>query len=349
MPELPSQLRRPLGVQLIALRGRVVLRAATLCLTLVSSSVVISVLLLELLPRFVLGWSVGLTATLAVGSAVGALLAAQALRNEAWPGMHEAALWLESAGRGNGALATAVSAAGQGPFMPHVAREAQRFLAGGSRENARPLLPLPLLVGAPVATMAALLLMLVALSAPEQQVSEAPGAQPATSKAYSAVDVGATRDASDAEAREAAMRLQKAATALRDQAANMRDAGNERDAERALAQAREALKAAAGDNPKAVAAALATLPQRAGETDPERKAAAASLESAAAKLESQAGGTRSGERDSGGTGTFDAGAAELKFAPLPPLQRSGSVQAAELATQSGARRAMVARAREALK
>lgn len=348
MPELPSHLRRPLGVQLIALRGRVMLRAATLCLTLVSSSVLVSVLLLELLPRYVLGWSVGLAATLAVGLAVGALLAAQALRNETWPGMHEAALWLESAGRGNGALATAVSA-GQGPFMPHVAREAQRFLAGGSRENARPLLPLPLLVGAPVATMAALLLTLAALSAPEQHTSEIPGTQPATSKAYSAVDVGATRDASDAEARDAAMRLQKAATALRDQAANMRDAGNERDAERALAQAREALKAATGDNPKAVAAALAMLPQRAGETEPERKAAAASLESAAAKLESQAGGTRPGERDSGGTGTFDAGAAELKFAPLPPLQSSGSVQAAELATQSGARRAMVARAREALK
>lgn len=346
--DLPPALARALALRLQGLRARVVLRGAAIALMLTASCVVISVLMLELLPRYVLGWTPGSGVGLAAGCAAGLTLACYALRRETWPRLQEAALWLEAAGHGNAALATAVSVPGQGPFMGRVSQEALGYLQQSDRFEARPILPLHVLVGAPVSLLAALLLSFVVLASSADS-ADTPAQQAKASRAYSAVDVGADRDAEDVAALQQAMRLQKAAATARDQAANVRAAGSTEEAQKALDAAREALRAS-GESSMAAGAAIDSVPEQVGKTAQDREAAAKAIEAAAASLESSAALAKAaGTRDTGKAGGFDVEVESPIYAPLPALAHQGEVVTTELATQSAARRALAARARDALR
>ncbi len=347
--DLPPALARALALRLQGLRARVVLRGAAIALMLTASCVVVSVLMLELLPRYVLGWTPGSGVGLAAGCAAGLTLACYALRRETWPRLQDAALWLEAAGHGNAALATAVSVPGQGPFMGRVSQEALGYLQQSDRFEARPILPLHVLVGAPVSLLAALLLSFVVLASSADSV-DTPAQQAKASRAYSAVDVGADRDAEDVAALQQAMRLQKAAATARDQAANVRAAGSTEEAQKALDAAREAIRAASGERTMASGAAIDSVPEQVGKTAQDREAAAKAIETAAASMESSAALAKAaGTRDSGKAGGFDVGVESQIYAPLPALAHQGEVVTTDLATQSAARRALAARARDALK
>jgi hypothetical protein len=233
--------------------------------------------------------------------------------------------------------------------MSRVSQDALRFLQQSDRFEARPILPLHVLIGAPVSVLAALLLSVVVLAS-RDETAEAPAAQVKTSRAYSAVDVGADRDADDAAALQQAMRLQKAAGSVREQAASVRAAGSTEEAQKALDTAREILRTADGESTMAATAAIESVPEQVGKSAQDREAAASAIEAAAASLEASATGVKSGgTRDTGNGGEFDAGGVSLTYAPLPVLAHTSEVVTTELATQSAARRAMVARAHEALK
>lgn len=354
MPDTGEQLRdtvrRELTIRLRELHLRAAARLAARAALAISGCVAASLLMLVHVPRLWFDAQADSGVSIAIGAAAGLALLWLRRSRSGRPTLTDAAMWVDVTGDGKAALVTALQAGHGDRFALPLYREGLRELRQASKRQASPVLSLPLLLAAPAMTLAAALL-LIASVAQAPAVASAPAPQPKPSRAWSAIDVGAERAAADAEAVQDAMRLQKAAAAMRQQATAVRAAATPEQAQLALEQAKSALRDAASDQPDSLLTrAMAAVPQTGGESDEHRKAAAAALEEIAARLEDRVGKGEAGTSDAGRHGEYrNPVEAEVKWATLPPMLFGGEVTSTEMAGQSPARRALAARAQQAMR
>lgn len=349
-PDLP-ELRRQLRRVALGLFARQLARALPAALCTAGAALSAALLLLVLLPGMLFsGALLPAPVCLALFTPAGAVIgAAWALRRLRLPGLSDAALALESRlGHSDGSLATVLET--RGPFALPLADRARRELAVAMAAPAPHLLSTRALLVAPLALLAAVGLSALAWDVPAGaglpgldagRDAQRPGS------GLTAIDTGASRGAVDSAALAEAQGLRRAAADLTRAAAQLRQAATQAEAARALDTARAAQ---AGLTPEQRVAL--ELPAQAPETPQLRARLADDIAAAGGALgrraESVAGKAAGGQGGTGDPGDLTPPSQFVAF-PAPVVKSSQQPAASELAGQSPARRALVARALESAK
>ncbi|MCC6575414.1 MAG: hypothetical protein IT462_16680 [Planctomycetes bacterium] len=324
---------------------RQALRAAAFGVLAGSVFAALGVLFATVLPRALVGASAdALAAALAAGVAGMATGVWLNMRGYRAPGALDCALVLEAAdAQRGGALVTLVGIGAGNDFATALIAPANAELARTRALKLAPVLPLWLMLAAPLAALCAALLSAAAVSMPRVEmtgiIDEGRSPRPG------AVDIASARSEADAAAFAAAAKMTRAAASLKIAANTIKNPSASTEAkENALA---DAARAMAGVSALAGGSDAAPRELPAGEAD--LLALAAKLEAAAGRYGEIAGEFKEGKRAPSGVSDRATGgdAYARVMAPFPVFERRvGAAESDILASQPLARRQIAQRAVE---